>query len=251
MHSPFIYDLVTKCFYDKTTYEAYTILEKYRQHLLNDEEIITVTDFGSGSRVFKSNQRKVAAIAKNAGISPKRSQLLYRLVNYFQPKNILEIGTSLGIASSAMSLGNPKAKIITLEGCPETSKVAKDAFDTFGLQNVELITTKFEDFFTHHPQPNTQHPKPKIHHPTPTYDLIYFDGNHQKEATLDYFDTLLPTIHNDSVWVFDDIHWSAGMEEAWEKIKAHPSVTVTIDSFYWGLVFFRKEQRRQDFVIRV
>ena len=81
------------------------------------------------------------------------------------------------------------------------------------------------------------------------FDLVYFDGNHSKKATLDYFEALLPTISNDSVWIFDDIHWSADMEEAWEIIKKHPKVSVTIDTFQWGIVFFRAEQEKEHFII--
>ena len=56
---------------------------------------------------------------------------------------------------------------------------------------------------------------------------------------------------NDSVWIFDDIHWSVAIEEAWEIIKQHPKVKVTIDTFQWGLVFFRSEQAKEHFTIRV
>lgn len=86
---------------------------------------------------------------------------------------------------------------------------------------------------------------------TPGLDLIYFDGNHQKEATLNYFNKLLPLAHNNSVFIFDDIHWSKGMEEAWEEIKAHPRVRVSIDSFFWGLIFFREEQEKEHFTLRL
>ena len=86
---------------------------------------------------------------------------------------------------------------------------------------------------------------------TVNYQLIYFDGNHSKKATLDYFEILLPTITNETIWIFDDIHWSAEMEESWEIIKIHPKVSVTIDTFQWGLVFFRKEQEKEHFVIRI
>ena len=81
--------------------------------------------------------------------------------------------------------------------------------------------------------------------------MIYFDGNHQKEATLQYFNQLLKTAHNDSVFIFDDIHWSKEMTEAWETIKNHPKVTVTIDTFFWGFVFFRKEQVKEHFIVRL
>jgi hypothetical protein len=67
---------------------------------------------------------------------------------------------------------------------------------------------------------------------------------------LAYFDLLLTTITNDSVWIFDDIQWSPEMEEAWEVINNHPKVTVTIDTFQWGFVFFRYEQEKEHFVIR-
>ena len=114
VHSPFVFDLVTKCFYDKTNHPEYSILKNYRNSLLQNKNTIEVTDFGAGSRVFKSNTRAINQIAKNAGISPKRAELLFRMVRYFQPDSVLEIGTSLGLATSALALGNPKAKITTL-----------------------------------------------------------------------------------------------------------------------------------------
>lgn len=238
VHSPFVYNLVTKCFYDKKKYPEYSILKDYRNSLLQNKNTIEVTDFGAGSRVFKSNTRAINQIAKNAGISPKRAELLFRIVNYFQLENILEIGTSLGLAASALSLGSKNSKIITLEGCPNTINQCQLELQKFNINNVEFINTKFEDYLkTHNLKPTT-------------YDFIYFDGNHSKKATLDYFELLLPTITNDSVWIFDDIHWSKDMEEAWKIIKNHLKVTVTIDTFQWGIVFFRIQQEKEHFVIR-
>jgi predicted O-methyltransferase YrrM len=238
VHSPFVFDLVTKCFYDKKNYPEYSILKNYRNSLLKNKNTIEVTDFGAGSRVFKSNTRAINQIAKNAGISSKRATLLFRIVHYFQPKNILEIGTSLGLATSALSLGNKNSKIITLEGCTNTMAIAKNQCQLQNLTNIEYVNTKFEDYLINYQLS------------TINYQLIYFDGNHSKKATLDYFELLLPTITNDSVWIFDDIHWSKDMEDAWEIIKNHPKVTVTIDTFQWGIVFFRMEQEKEHFVIR-
>ena len=239
VHSPFVFDLVTKCFYDATKYQEYEVLKSYRKSLLENKNTIEVTDFGAGSRVFKSNTREIAKIAQTAGITPKNAELLFRIVHYFQPKSILEIGTSLGLATSALSLGNSNAKIITLEGCPNTMATAKKMFQvsSFKFPNnaVDFVNTEFNLFF--------ENLKPQI------FDLVYFDGNHSKKATLEYFEALLPTISNDSVWIFDDIHWSADMEEAWEIIKNHPKVSVTIDTFQWGIVFFRTEQEKEHFII--
>ena len=238
VHSPFVFNLLTKCFYDKKSKPEYLILKKYRKSLLDNKKFIDVTDFGAGSKVFKSNRRQISKIASTAGISAKRAELLFRVTNYFQPKNILEIGTSLGLATSALALGNQKAKIITLEGCPQTATVAKNHLENFDCKNVDTIITEFENFLV---STNLQ---------STDYDLVYFDGNHSKKATLAYFDLLLTTVTNDSVWIFDDIHWSLEMEEAWNEIKNHPRVTVTIDTFQWGFVFFRYEQEKEHFVIR-
>ncbi|WP_070786715.1 O-methyltransferase [Flavobacterium crassostreae] len=238
VHSPFVFTLVTKCFYDQKPKSEYGILNLYRKSLLENPKTIQVTDFGAGSRVFKSNSRKIAQIAKTAGISRKRAKLLWRVSNYFQAESVLELGTSLGLATAALALGNPKSKITTLEGCPETAQIAQKQFQEFGLPSITSVVTEFSSYCNSHLLGTH-------------FGLIYLDGNHSKEATLEYFEKLLPTVTNDSVWILDDIHWSAQMEEAWKTIIAHPKVTVTIDSFQWGLVFFRREQPKEHFVIRI
>lgn len=238
VHSPFVFNLLTKCFYDKKPKPEYAVLKAYRKSLLKNNNFIDITDFGAGSKVFKSNTRKISQIAKTTGISPKRAELLCRMVGYFKPEAILEIGTSLGLATSALALGNPKAHITTLEGCTNTMGIAKNQLQLLNINNVEYIISEFNDYLQNC---NLQ---------SAICNLIYFDGNHSKKATLDYFELLLPTITNDTVWIFDDIHWSADMEEAWKIIKTHPKVTVTIDTFQWGLVFFRREQPKEHFVIR-
>ena len=247
VHSPFVFNLITKCFYDKKPKpdpsgseqaKQYEVLKNYRNSLLANKNTIEVTDFGAGSKVFKSNTRQIAKIAKTAGITPKRAELLFRITNYFRPATILEIGTSLGLATSALALGNPKASVTTLEGCPNTMAMAKNQLQLFNCDNVNCVETDFLSYL--------QNRQLK----TENCQLIYVDGNHSKKATLEHFELLLPTITNDTVWIFDDIHWSPEMEEAWEIIKTHPKVTVTIDTFQWGLVFFRREQPKEHFVIR-
>ena len=237
VHSPFVFDLVTNCFYDKKNYTAYSTLKKHRNRLLANPSAISITDFGAGSRVFKNNQRPVHAIAKNAGISAKRQRFLFRLAQYVKPETILELGTSLGMGTMALALGAPSAKITTVEGCSETSALANTYFKDFGIKNIQLERSTFEAFF----QLTTAE----------TFDLVYIDGNHNKEATLQYFKLLLKFATNDSLFIFDDIYWSQEMTEAWQEIIAHPKVTVSIDTFWWGIIFFRKEQPKEHFRIRI
>jgi len=236
VHSPFVFDLITKCLYNKTKLSVYQNLDQFRSELLKNKTSILVTDFGAGSRVFKSNTRLISAIANTAGVTKKRAQLLTRLSQYFDFDTALELGTSLGLATSAMAFGNPKTKITTLEGCPETSKIAQHQFKKHRLNNITPIITDFSTF---------------LQEVASNYDLVYFDGNHQKKATLEYFNSLIESTNKDSVFIFDDIHWSKEMEEAWEEIKNHPKVTITIDTFFWGYVFFRTETKHKEhFIIR-
>lgn len=286
VHSPFVYNLVTKCFHDRKKYAVYSLLKKYRRSLLEDKRTIQVMDFGAGSRVLKSNKREVSKMAKNAGISPRRARLLNRLVRYLGVDRALEFGTHLGLGTAAIAAGN-EVNVTTVEGCPETAAIAKENFKSFNLSGIRLLIGKFEGFLkesgerkgenidtnsksqipnfkttsTDNRQPitgNRQQATGTGKQETKAfsilgtqYSLLFIDGNHQKEATLEYFEKLLPTVHNDSVMIFDDIHWSKGMEEAWEEIKQNPQVRVTIDTFQWGLIFFRREQEKEHFIIRV
>ena len=145
----------------------------------------------------------------------------------------------MGLATSALALGNPKAKLTTLEGCHETSKIAKEQFQQFNFNAIESITSQFESFL------NADNLYLK------NYNLIYFDGNHSKEATLAYFEQLLPTINNETLWIFDDIHWSKDMEKAWCEIRKHQSVTAAIDLFEMGIVFFNKSYQKKRFKMRL
>lgn len=238
VHSPFVFNLVEECFNTKTNKKLTLQWNVFNHYLKSSRKKISVIDFGAGSKVFTSNTRKVKQIAKIAGISKKRAQLLIRLTSYFKPLNILEIGTSLGLSTYAIHLGNPQAKITSLEGCKNTAQIPIDYFNEYAFNNINIIVGDFKNTIKSVTSNNL-------------YDFIFFDGNHTKQATLNYFETALNCIHNDTVFVFDDIHWSLEMEQAWETIKEHPKVTVTIDTFQWGFVFFRKEQAKEHFIIRV
>ena len=236
IHSPFIFNLVTECF-NSNDLEINLKNRRYREYLLQNNKIIEIEDFGAGSKKLKKDNRKISDIVKKAGITYKNSNLLSRIIKYFNSSEILEIGTSLGMATYSMYAGNSKANITTLEGCQETLSVAKESLSKFNANNITFVKGNFNKTL------------PKL--VNKKYDLIYFDGNHKKEATISYFETCLNTIYNGTVFIFDDIYWSKEMQEAWEYIKNHKKVIVTIDTFYWGIVFFRVEQEKQHFKIRL
>jgi predicted O-methyltransferase YrrM len=238
LHSPFVYRLVDKVIYDYSAKNVYNEIEAIRAELLADEKMITVTDLGAGSHVNNNRQKKISDIARNALKPPKVAQLLYRLVADLQPKNIIELGTCLGVTSLYLKKAAPNAQLFTLEGCPQTAGVASTVFDKDGVSNIQQVIGNFDDTL------------PGVIKGLDRLDFVFVDGNHKKQATLNYFEWCLPKIHENTLLIFDDIYWSEGMKEAWEIIKAHPQVTVTVDLFWIGLVYFKKGQVKEDFLIR-
>jgi predicted O-methyltransferase YrrM len=238
-HSPFVYRLVDEVIYDFSPKKVYDEVENLRRSLLSDERVINVTDLGAGSHVNSSRQKKVKDIAKNVLKSPKLAQLLYRLVADQRPGNIIELGTCLGITSVYLKKAAPVAQLYTLEGCPETAGIAAEIFKKAGISGIEQVTGNFDDSL------------PGVIGKLDKLDFVFIDGNHTKEATLRYFEWCLPNVHENTLLIFDDIYWSEGMKGAWNEIKTHREVTVTIDLFWIGLVYFRKGQVREDFLVKI
>ncbi len=239
IHSPFVYDFVKNVLNDKRGFYAYERVEALRTKLLHDHTIIEVEDFGAGSVKDNKKQRRINDIAKLAAKPKKFGQLLFRIANYYQPEIMVELGSSLGLSTAYLAMGNEKASVMTMEGAEAIAQKAQENFDAIGLHNIKMVTGNFDDTLS-----KTIALLPKI-------DLAFVDGNHRKQPTIDYFHVLLDKVHEQSIFIFDDIHWSREMEEAWHTIKAHDSVQCSIDLFFIGLVFFRKDfKEKQDFVIR-
>lgn len=239
MHSPFVYDFIEQVLNDDRDFYAYTETEKLRRELLKDERVIEVIDFGAGSSQLSSAKRKVADIARYSLKPKKYAQLLFRMVNYYQPKTILEMGTSLGITTACLALPSPECKVITMEGDHTIAGIAQNNFKKLGLNNIELAEGNFDKTL------------PVVIRQLSTVNFIFIDGNHRIEPTLRYFEQLLPVTNNDTIIVMDDIYWSREMEQAWRQIKKHPQVNCTIDLFFIGIVLLRKEfKEKQHFTVR-
>lgn len=239
LHSPFVYKLVDTVIYDQTVPKVYQEIEDIRKKLLVDNRVITVTDLGAGSQLNNNRQKRVGDIAANALKQPKLAQLLYRLAAHFKPRNIIELGTCLGVTTLYLQNAAPNSHVYTLEGCPQTAGIALETFELAGFREVELITGNFDNNL------------PAVIKGLSQLDFVFVDGNHQKDATLKYFEWCLPKVHENTILIFDDIYWSEGMKEAWAQIKAHPQVTVTVDLFWIGLVFFKPGRaEKEHFKIR-
>jgi predicted O-methyltransferase YrrM len=238
-HSPFIYYVINEILNDRHHYEAYDAVEELRKELLIDQRILQVEDFGAGSSSSGKNQRTISSIAMQVAKSRKYGELLFRFAYSLQPEYILELGTSIGISTCYLASAHTNTKIISCEGSKEISEIARENFSKLDLNNIELITGNFDNTLS------------AVVDRLPQLDLVFFDGNHRKEPTIRYFKTCLEKIKNDSIFIFDDIHWSREMEDAWEIIRNDPEVRCTIDLFFAGIVLFRSEfKEKQHFKIR-
>lgn len=239
IHSPFVFEFITKVLNDDRHFYAYDTIEQIRQNVLKNDKELTITDFGAGSTVAKSNRRKVKDIARSALKPKKYGQLMFRIINYYRANTIAELGTSLGITASYLASANLMGTVYTFEGATEVAAIAKQNFNDLSLNNIHLIEGNFDD--------TLQRELNKIR----TVDFAFVDGNHRREPTIRYFEQLLKKSAESSIFIFDDIHWSKEMEEAWKYIKQHPAVKLTIDLFFIGIIFFREEQKvPQHFTIR-
>ncbi|MFM9908278.1 MAG: O-methyltransferase [Chitinophagaceae bacterium] len=239
VHSPFVFDFIAQVLNSKKHYYAYETVEALREKLKLDKEVLLINDLGAGSVVSAGDQRSIASIANIAAKPKKYGQLLFRIANYYQPDTILELGTSLGITTSYLALGNQHANIITLEGSVSIAEIALENFKTLQLKNTRLVQGNFDDTLK------------KVLTALSSVSMVFVDGNHRKEPTLRYFDQLLPFLNKESVIVFDDIHWSSEMTAAWKIISNHPKTMLTIDLFFIGLVFFNPAFKvKQNFSIR-
>ena len=238
VHSPFVFSFIKNVLNDKTQYNCYHKIEQLRKNLLKNNSIIDVEDFGAGSAIIKTKKRIVKNIAASSLKPRKYSQLLFRIVQFYKKQNILELGTSFGTTTAYLASAN-NSFVTTMEGSESIAEIAKANFSLLQMQNIEIVKGDFNNTL-----PIYLATRKKI-------NMVFLDGNHQKIPTLRYFNQILLNAHEETFFVFDDIHWSKEMEEAWEIIKQHEQVTLTIDLFFIGIAFLGKSfKEKQHFVIR-
>jgi predicted O-methyltransferase YrrM len=239
IHSPFVFDFIDRVLNDRKNYEVYEKIEALRSTLLKNDDLIFVQDFGAGSYAGKSKALRIGDLVRRSVKSRKMAQLLYRVLSYYKPGTILELGTSVGLTTSYLAAADPSSKCITVEGSQAVALLAKRHFQVLGVHQVDLLTGSFEDNLD------------RAFDRAGSFGFVFIDGNHRLAPTLNYFERLRGKMEPFSILVLDDIHWSKEMEEAWTKIKNHPDVWLTIDLFFMGMVFFSDSFRvKQHFSIR-
>lgn len=231
VHSPFVFEFIQQVLNKDFVPLNAAGIEALRKQLKKENATVEVIDYGTGI----TSKRSIAQIA-TATLKPRKyAALLYRIAVYYNRKNILELGTSLGITTAWLCGGN--AAVHSIEGAPAIAALARQHLSQLNC-TATIVEGNIDDVL---PALLLQ-VKP---------DMVFIDGNHRELPTLHYFNKLLESADEDTLFIFDDIHWSEGMEAAWRCIKQHAAVTLTIDLFFVGIVLCRKEfKEKQHFCIR-
>ncbi|MES2622091.1 MAG: class I SAM-dependent methyltransferase [Bacteroidota bacterium] len=235
LHSPFVYQFYLNVLEGESD-DHLSSIHLLREKLKNNSTPVEMEDYGTG---VTSSLRQVSDLEKTVAVKEKYGLLLSRLVKHFQPKNILELGTSIGISSSYMALAKPDSTIVSLEGSAAITEFAKQNHASLGIKNIEIISGNFNETISSSLRKLS------------SVDLVFFDGNHRSDSTLQYFYQCLEHSHENSIFIFDDIYWSDDMAKAWQQIKQHPRITLSLDLFQFGICFFRKDKlAKENFVLR-
>jgi predicted O-methyltransferase YrrM len=238
IHSPYVFDLVSRVFRNKTDPAVVFSIEKIRKRLKRDKRTIDVLDLGSGSENRMDNLKKVSEVARFSPVSQKFGMLLANMAAEFGGKLIVEFGTSFGISTMYMASSCGETPVASMEGCPAIAEIADENFREAGLKNIRLHVGPFEDKIT------------EIVKMGITPGLVFIDGNHRKKPVLEYFNKVAGMSDNKTVIIIDDISYSREMEEAWHDIRKNEKVTLSIDLYRMGIVFFRSGIGRKEYVIR-
>jgi predicted O-methyltransferase YrrM len=234
-HSPFLYDLVDVCLRIPLDKQDLAIAQGLVDRLKSDSRSIQITDAGAGSHKL-GRERKVSSILAVSSSKGKYAKLLYRLARHYQPKRILEFGTSLGVGTVHLALGAPKADVLTVEACPETQKIAIEQFTRLNLNNISPVLSTFQQFIESYQGE--------------LFDMVFVDGHHDGQALLSYMNELKPITHNDTIFVLDDIRWSNSMMEAFETLVDSSNYHVSMDFFRVGIIVPRQQQEKEHFIVR-
>lgn len=238
IHSPFVFNLIVDVFRDKKMYHEYAIIEQQIKLLKRSTQKIQTQLYGAKPST-ESVLVKIKSVAKKSTIPPRYGRLLFRLVRYFKAQQVLELGSCLGVGTSYLALATKEGRVWSIEASEQFANIANETISACGVRHAEIIQGTFEDKLN------------SVLDRIASLDFVFIDGNHTYQATLQYFETILKKLSNNSVVVIDDIYWTEEMNRAWKEIQKNERVTLTLDIHRMGLIFFKKEiMAKQHFVIR-
>ena len=233
VHSPFTFHTLNYVIFERTPYYSFSVIENLRQQLQHNNTTLNLQPLGTSN----AKTTTIAKELKNSAKSPRLAQLLQRLCASNQSHYIIELGTNLGLSTAYLASNNSNSQVFTLEGQPELCQIAQQNFKQLHLNNIKIIEGNIDDTL------------PRLIQQIPQIDLLFIDANHQYQATLDYYNLAKSKVHKNAIIIFDDIHWSKGMQQAWNEIRQDPDIRLSIDIFHMGIVWFNTDIPKQHYIV--
>lgn len=234
VQSPFVFDLYNGLLgFTQKSRENDLDLEELREKLLRDSEILEIDDFGAGSKRMNKPFRKTSSITKYSSSSRKFSQLYQYFISQTPAEVVFELGTCVGLNTLYLSR-KVKGQLLTFEG---SLALWKKAQENTRAVNTDYIYGNLQKTLAEAVQQNK------------FIDFALVDATHTYEATLSYFELILPHIKDSSIISIADIHWSKEMNYAWNKIKTHHDVIISLDFFECGVLLFNKKLTKGHYIL--
>lgn len=245
VHSPHLVEFLREVYTDDRHYHAFDLVRSVRGYWRRKAGTVRLRSLGAPSKTTSKNERTVSSLVATNAIDDDCGRFLFRLALWLRAQNILEFGTNAGISTLYLHAADTRARLDTVEGNPDVAALARETFAKAGTgPGLHPHVGLFQDWLDQQKIPTTakNESKPAQSPNRPTaqpLDLFFLDGDHRHQPTLDYVRQLLPRATQNAVFVIADIHWSPGMERAWEELKQFPEVTASVDVYHFGLLFFK------------
>lgn len=230
VHSPFVYALIDQCIYASQPKPAKEVIAFF-ERLKQNTTALKGMDYGKN----EETSVPVSTYAKRSAMPNFQVALLHRLVHYLKPKSVLELGSNLGKSLAVMAAADTSITAVGVEGNRAVADFASQSLENLQLSNAKVTCAAFDQFLDEHKE---------------GYDLIFLDGDHHYEPTMRYFNVIKQRLNDGGVIVLHDLYYSEGMKRAWAEIKKDRNVTITIDLFFFGLVWLGKNQAKENFSIK-
>jgi len=198
--------------------EMVSIVESIRQTVARRTSSLEVLN-----REGKVCQISPTQMAKGVSIDPESGTFLFLCSEGFRARTILELGSGAGISGCHLASSAYCERFITVEASPNLASLARENIRQVSNE-VEVVNALFDQALDKI-LPNLKG----------GIDLAFIDGHHKYEATLHYLRRLEPHLNKGGLVVFDDIHLSRGMWQAWQVIKRWKGFRYTIGAGRFGL----------------
>ena len=218
VHSPFVFEFVEQILEDDRQYYYFNTIEGYRKQIYANKTSIEIN---------RTSGTPLHQLAKANAISSEMGRLLFKLVNKYQPKTALELGTGAGIATLYQCTPSKKMQLYSIEENFGLAKNIQHLLRKLGLQQVQFRAGLFEKNI------------PNILTRMPSIELVTVN----QLATKALMEKIINHCTKEAVLVLNYPHATKERLQYWKWLKKHPSVRLSLDLYKMGFAFFREEQK--------